>query len=253
MDFVEVAAVLGALAWTPHLISAVRNHFVRAKIRVITAKSVEIGFTSYGPILNLRLAFDVESKDIVVTDLIVRLRHESGEERVFEWQGITQSVGSMKTPEATVPLERDQSVLAVKLNQHNIEERFIRFQEAKFIVEKQSVESIATKKSAYLKDQEQYDATAFLRSQEMMELYNFIKQAFLWKAGKYTLKFELSSPQEFTIVDAEYSFLLSPYDIEELSKNKDLIQTQYRREVEGAENRETVSWKWIYPSLVKIN
>ncbi|MDF9401588.1 hypothetical protein [Vibrio sp. 1180_3] len=251
MEFVDVAAVLGALAWTPHLISVARNYFTKSKIRIITNKTAEIGFTTYGPIFNLRIAFSVENKDIVVSDLIVKLKHESGEERVFAWQGITQSVGKMTTPEATVPFEKEQSVLAVKLNQFNIEELFIRCQEPKFIAEKQEIESIAVEKLTYLKDENQFEIASFLRSQEMIDLYKYNKQAFPWKAGKYTLTFELSSPQDFTLVDNERTFLLSTLDVEELSKNKDMIESEYRRNVPGGEEKEGVKWEWRYPQLIK--
>lgn len=254
MKFIDWIAVLGALAWTPHLIAMLKAWFTRSKIRVLTNRSPEIGFTTHGPIFNIRMAFAVENKDIVVSDLKIRLKHESGEERVFEWQGITQHMGKMTTPDAgEMPFEKEQSVLAIKLNQKEIKERFIRCQESTFITSKQKYEEDAIKKMVYLKTENKYDPESFLREQEMTELYSFTKHAFPWKQGKYRVSIELHSPEKFEIVGNELEFLLNPMDIEELSKNKELIEGEYRRMLLGAtENDENVQWQWRNPTLVEI-
>ena len=118
MKLIDWIAILGALAWTPHLVGIVKNWLTKSKVRIITQREVEIGFATYGPIFNLRLAFSVENKDIVISDLKIRVTHESGEERIFEWQGITQHMGKMTLPDASaMPFEKEQSVLAIKLNE----------------------------------------------------------------------------------------------------------------------------------------
>tara|TARA_R110002095_G_scaffold103626_4_gene90832 strand:- start:47 stop:349 length:303 start_codon:yes stop_codon:yes gene_type:complete len=94
MKLIDWIAILGALAWTPHLVGIVKNWLTKSKVRIITQREVEIGFTTYGPIFNLRLAFSVENKDIVISDLKICVTHESGEERIFEWEGITQHMGA---------------------------------------------------------------------------------------------------------------------------------------------------------------
>ena len=115
MKAIDWIAILGALAWAPHLIALIRDWITKSKVRVITQREVEIGFTTYGPIFNLRLAFSVENKDLVISDLRVRLTHESGEERLFEWQGMTQHMGRMTLPDASaMPIEKEQTVLAIK-------------------------------------------------------------------------------------------------------------------------------------------
>lgn len=254
MKLIDWIAILGALAWTPHLIGAIKQWFSIAKIRVITQRTAEIGFSTLGPIFNIRLALAVESRDIVVSDMKIRLIHESGEEKVFEWQGITQHMGKMNIPDAGVmPFDKEQSVLAVKLNQKEIEERFIRCQDASFIASKQSYVEKAVKKISYLRTEDKYNVEAFLREQEMTELYSFNKHAFPWKEGKYTVSIEIQSPEKFKIVDNKSEFLLSSLDVEELSKNRDIIEESYRRELtETNEEDGELVWEWRNPSLVKI-
>ncbi|MCY9856027.1 hypothetical protein [Vibrio mediterranei] len=255
MNFIDGIAILGALAWTPHLISLIKNYFTKPKVSIITSRSAELGFTSLGPILNLHLAFSVEHKDIVVSDLKIRLKHSSGEERIFEWQGIKQNVGKMTTPDAgSMPFEKEQSVLAIKLNQTQIEERFIRFQDVVFLASKKEYENKAVKKIAYLKAEGKYNSEEFLREQEMTELYNFNKHAFPWKEGEYVASIEIKSPEEFILIDNVRSFSLSPVDIEELSKNKDVLEADYKRLLVGqAEGEPDIVWQWRAPALIKNN
>lgn len=253
MEIFDWIAILGALAWMPHLISTIKQWITKSKIQVITPRNAEIGFTSDGPTFNIPLAFAVKHRDIVVSGLKIRLKHESGEEKIFDWQSITQQIGTMTAPDANVmPFEKEQSVLAIKINEKEIEERFIQCRETSFIASKQEYVSKAIKKMAYLKAEGKYDPQAFLREQEMTELYSFNKQEFIWKQGKYVVTIEIQSPEKFEIVDNKREFMLSHLDIEELEKNKDLIEQSYQQIVLGPPDRDKeVVWQWRYPLLEK--
>ncbi len=79
MKFIDWIAILGALAWTPHLLSYIRSLLTKPEIQIITPRTVSLGFTSYGSIFNLNLAFSVKNKDIVISSISIRLKHESGD------------------------------------------------------------------------------------------------------------------------------------------------------------------------------
>ena len=109
----------------------------RVNADVTFPKVFKAFFTTLGSIFNLHLAFSVKNKDIVISSLKIKLKHETGGEKDFEWQGIQQHVMKLKAPDGSVlPYDKDQSVLAIKLNQKDIDERFIQFQERPFINEK---------------------------------------------------------------------------------------------------------------------
>lgn len=132
MSFTDLAAVIGALAWIPPIFVAVRAWITRPEIRVITQPAPEVGFTTLGPILNLRIALTVTHKDIVITGIRLKVTHESGEESVFSWRGIVQRMGTMNYPQVgAVPFEKESNVLAMKVSQKDVEERFIRFQKSR--------------------------------------------------------------------------------------------------------------------------
>lgn len=114
MDVLDWVAILGALAWLPHLIKYGQEYLSRSKVRLITGPAPELGFTTFGPILNLRMAFVVERKDLVISGITIRLQHESGDEQAFAWQAVVQALGRMTYPQVgDVPFEKESGVLAL--------------------------------------------------------------------------------------------------------------------------------------------
>lgn len=255
LKVIDWIAVFGALAWLPHLIALIRNYFTKAEVRIITQKHAEIGFTTFGPIFNMRIAFAVKNRDLVVSNFRIKVTHESGEEKVYEWQGLKQQILKMHTNDGAIPYEKENSVLAIKLNQKEVEERIIQCQEISYIAGKKSIEDIAIKRLSFERTQENYDPINFLQCQESINVYNYIKHAFAWKSGKYKVVFEISSPEEFNLVDNEYEFSLLPIDIEELEKNKNSIEQEYINTFVPNEHEKykNIFWNWRNPPLYKQN
>jgi hypothetical protein len=256
MTIFEGAAVLGALAWIPYLLKLIKDWVTRPEIRMIGQRTAEIGYTTFGPILNLRIAFPVRHRDIVISSIKIRLRHESGEEKILSWQGIVQRLFQMQTPEVgPIPLEKELSALAIKLSEKEVEERLIRFQENDYHTNKEIYESKAAKKLTYLKGKGEYTPDEFLQSEEMKDVYSFIKHWFNWKQGKYTVTFEVESPEKFVLKDNVYEFSLNPLNIELLEANKELIplafEDQLKIGIEGYQSHK-INWNWVNPVLKKM-
>ncbi|MES2365846.1 MAG: hypothetical protein V4563_08145 [Pseudomonadota bacterium] len=256
MSLLDLAAVVGALAWIPPIFVAVRAWHTRPEIRVITQPAPEIGFTTLGPILNLRVALTVTHKDIVITGIRLNVTHESGEQSFFSWRGIVQRMGTMNYPQlGAVPFEKELNVLAMKVSQKDVEERFIRFQNLEFLEQKTVLEGTSLKKLAYLRAAPPFDGQSFLKSQEMNEIYSYIKQAFSWKPGGYRVKILLESPDAFTVLDDEYMFTLSPLQVQNLSDNLNRIEQSFANEIlPGIEGEQPaqIAWAWVYPEMQKV-
>ncbi|HEU4601213.1 MAG TPA: hypothetical protein VFS24_04555 [Steroidobacteraceae bacterium] len=253
MKLIDWIAVLGALAWLPHLIRLGHQFFTRPKLRIITGVAPELGFTTYGPILNMRLAFVVEHKDLVISGMRILLRHESGPSHVFAWQGLTQTLGTLSNPQmGNMPFQKEANVLALKAKVADVDERFVRFQSVEFLSGKQPVEAKASSRIMYLQRQgKEIDVEALLRCDEMTDLYAYIKRAFPWKQGSYSLSFEIDSPQSFSIVGDAYNFSLTQVDVEELEKNTAQVERDYReRFIPRKEGEPALVWVWRYPKLV---
>ena len=159
-------------------------------------------------------------------------------------------MGKMTLPDASaMPFEKEQSVLAIKLNIQDIEERFVKFQDPSFLTTQLGYAKEAAKKMSYLKSENQYEPETFLREPGMTELYNFNKHSFSWKGGNYKISIEMQSPEKFDLVDNIREFNLTPLDIEKMEKNKELLELDYKRIAIGGD--EKVDWQWCRPVLVK--
>ena len=84
----------------------------------------------------------------------------------------------------------------------------------------------------------------FLREQEMTDLYSFFKHEFSWKQGRYIVAIEMKSPENFKVVDNIREFDLTAEDIERLERNKDQLESDYKRIFVGAPDPEEASWQW---------
>lgn len=257
MSFTDFAAVVGALAWIPPIFVAVRGWLTKPQIRVITQPSPEVGFTTLGPILNLRVALTVTHKDIVVTGIRLRVTHESGEQAFFSWRGIVQRMGTMTYPQVgAVPFEKELNVLAMKVSQKDVEERFIRFQSLEFLEQKTTLNAISLKKLSHLRQTPPFDGTAFLKCQEMADVYTHVRQSFSWKPGSYRLQVLLESPDAFLVVDDEYTFNLSPLEVQNLADNLRHVEQFYANEVlprKSDEPPQQIPWSWVYPDMQKVS
>ncbi|MGH8373126.1 MAG: hypothetical protein ACRETO_10385 [Gammaproteobacteria bacterium] len=256
MKFIDWVAIIGALAWLPPILGYFRAWLTKPKVRILTNPAPELGFSTYGPILNMRIAFIVERKDIVISGLKMKVRHESGSEQEFVWQGIVQALGRLNNQQiGNMPFERESSVLAIKAKTSDVEERFVRFQDADFLDGKQDLDNKVASKIMYLKRQKnEVDLKALLKSDEMTDLYNFVKRSFSWKEGSYHIEFNIESPQEYDLIGNSYSFLLNQIDIEELEKNHELIELDYRyRVIPRSEGEPELAWAWRNPKLTSID
>ncbi len=256
MSLIEVAAVVGAFAWAPPIFSAIRNWLTKPEIRVITQATPEIGYTVLGPIINLQIALTVQHKDIVVTGMQLQVRHESGTKTLFSWQGIVQRMGTMTNPQIGVmPYEKELNVLAMKVSLKDVEERFIRFQNPEFLDRKTEIEAVSLKKLAHLRQSNTFEGEGFLRSQEMADLYSYTRQAFPWKPGTYHLSIILESPDKFTVLDDQYSFILTPLQIQQLEGNLNLVEPYYANEIlppEDGKETKKVQMNWVYPQMKRV-
>jgi hypothetical protein len=257
VSFTDLAAVVGALAWIPPIFVGIRAWITRPEIRIITQPAPEIGFTTFGPILNIRIALTVRHKDIVITGVRLQVRHESGEESVFSWRGIVQRMGTFNYPQiGAVPFEKESSVLAMKVSPKDVEERFIRFQNLEYLEQKLVLDGVSLKKLAYLRKSDSFDGPSFLKSSEMADVYSYIRQSFSWKPGSYRVKVMLDSPDAFVVIDDEYAFTLSPLQTQNLSDNLNYIEQYFANEVlpmEEGEQRAPINWSWAYPDMQRIS
>jgi len=253
MTLIDFAAILGALAWIPPIAVGLYRILTRPLVEIITQQSIEVGFTNFGPIINVRLAFSAYRREITVADVQIELRHEAGDKRVLTWHGIVQPLSRLSTPAGTAYSEKEQSVLAIKLNTRDIDERMIRFQDPVFHKGKKELIEKILKKITFLKETGNLSIETIAKSQEELDLISFNKQFFNWKSGTYHFQFALKSANGFVLKNFSYEFQLSSTDIELLESNKTLLEEAYKDELlQGTPNYSSpiLPWRWRYPYLL---
>lgn len=138
MTSVEIVAYIGALAWLPQIINWAHQYYSKPQIRIIPDRNAQLGYTSFGPIFNIRVSIDVAKKDALLDYIGIVLKHDSGSSFEFEWTGMNQmfseviSIGDFTSDNKQI-VQRDMNPIAIKLSLLSLTDAFIRFQETKFI------------------------------------------------------------------------------------------------------------------------
>jgi hypothetical protein len=187
----ETAAFVGAAAWLPQVGTWIYKAATRPRLTIITPKTAEIGFTSFGPIFNVNLALATDRKDIVLTKLSVLLEHENGDQREFTWRSMSETYSALRDQSGLTQgsVAKDQTAIALKVTTNNLVEKFFRFQEDEFEKRIHPVMGTAVRRKEFLEGKGGADyRDEFLRGMEFEELISAHKEMFWWRPGKYRVK-----------------------------------------------------------------
>ena len=162
-----------------------------------------------------KLNLSCERRDIVINRIDVHLTHESGEHRLFRWQGTRKDASGT----AVGSFERDVEALAIKVTTQSVYDSFFRFQEVAFISQRDTLLIALAQHEDYLRASAPDHHHLLLSSEPMHTLNAFHRDAFWWKAGTYTLEFGISALTNVSVVRTKRAFTLTNQDIEGLRKN----------------------------------
>lgn len=253
MSPVDVAAYIGAAAWLPQIAAWIWRRVVVSKVTIVAAPFVEIGFTRFGPIFNIRMAFSSERKDAIVDGVDVQLRHEDGEEHLLRWAGMSEHLSEITDASGNRQIvSREQAPIAVQIGQQGLLEKFVRFQEPRFWDRNQVPFEVFAKQALFLRAQGGEWWGRLLESRELHELLEAHRAAFWWKTGRWTAVFDLRSPGRLTVTRHSYEFVLSEANVSLLKENLSELSTEFQNVVRSAEPQyelRPTNWKWINASL----
>jgi hypothetical protein len=250
MNAADIAAYIGAAAWLPQIGGWIHGHFVAPLITIIPATEAEIGFTTYGPIFNIRMAMSSDRKDAIIDGFELTLRHADGESRTLRWSGLYETFSEISDAAGNTQVvrSRDQEPIALKIGTESLVEKFVRFQEPRY---HETLRPLLTNLIAhfnFVKESGDPDyVSKILASKELHAVLEARKAAFWWKPGRYDLEINLSSPTKVALKGPGYFFVLTPVDIAQLRRNLTVIDTQLRDVIQSNLpdfQAAPINWNW---------
>jgi len=225
----EWLAIIGAFAWLPTIIQWIKEYFKKSKLTLVSGKNVEVGFTTYGPIINMSLAFLAENKKALIKKIEVDLIHENNDTRKFSWVWFEEVLYTIDIPDGS-PLntKRNQNAIAIKVALDDLVEKKIGFQQDTFKVEYEKYfKQLAEDERNYLelgKLRSELKATQSYRA-----ITDLFSNAFFWKIGKYQIKINAHIMENNIKVCHELNFNLTNLDIKLLHSNIATCQSMLER------------------------
>jgi hypothetical protein len=250
----EFAAYFGATAWVPHIIIWLYRWLVQPVITIVPDRVAEIGFTSYGPIFNIRLAFSADRKDAIIDGFELEVQHQDGERKQFRWSGLQETLGETRDAAGNQQQVgiKDQVPIALKIGTESLIEKYVRFQEERFGEnERERMSELVAHFNHLKRTDPDYVATT-LKSKQFFDLIEMREKWFWWRAGSYTVTLKLSSAKKFTLAHSRYTFKLTDLDVQRLKQNLETLRTDITNIVNSNLpdfKHVPVSWNWAYATV----
>lgn len=252
----EIAAYIGATAWLPQIATWIYRRVVQPIVTIVPDKYAEVGFTSYGPIFNMRMAFSVENKDIIIDGFELLLRHSDGDTYTLRWAGLKETFSEIIDASGNRQvIERDQTPIALKIGTESLIEKFVRFQEPRYHETDRPVISNLIAHFNFLKrsNPENYVSQA-LSSKELFSVLETRQKAFLWKPGHYQITLRLSSPKKFKLTQSQFDFELTSLDTDRLKENLNNLEIELKGLIKSNLpdfKSEAINWNWANVNVRK--
>lgn len=253
----QAAAYIGAAAWLPQIITWVYRAYVTPQIEVIAGRTVSIGYTRFGPIFNLNLAFSAQRKAALIELLEAELTHERGERHVFQMDGMSETMSDIADASGNkAKISKEQTTLAFKIGTEVLLEKFVRFQEQRF---HEALAPLIQTGSDIVKFERSKGGDYYSRLLEQREYHDilaFHRDYFWWKPGRYKVRFSMKSPSRIKVEHSLFTFSLTQIDIDGLRMNMAQFPVEYENVVRGGEDGyefKKVFWNWREPRFERGN
>jgi len=240
----KILAVLGALAWLPQVIIFIKNQLIKPILKIIPGNQLEIGYTTFGPIINSNFAIVAENKKALIDKIEIELTHENNDTQKFKWKWIEETLHVVDLPDfsGSLPTRKNQTAIAINIMKDELIEKKIGFQQNTFqsdqkkLVQNTIEDAINLGKAA----KPIVDLHASKNYNDLKDLY---QNGFNWKVGQYSVLikvFENSTKKPFTKL---VSFKMTALDVNNLKTNIEKCNSEIERSYINSEI-EYPTWNW---------
>lgn len=254
MTITDVLAIIGALAWIYPLIIWLDKRFTKTELEIINHKELQIGYTSYGPIINIDIALSASKEDAFVKEISIELRHESNQIENFKWEWFEENLMEIEIPDAggIVPYKKNQKAVALKVLTNTLSEKKVGFQKPIFHENNSAqyqrtfeiYQNIITKNG---------DINELTLSKEYNDFEHFLRNNFIWKVGKYSGTITCIVANNKKTFTKDIEFYLTSLDVRKLENNIQLCLQTLNNHFINRDPDFKVFWNWANPIDTKRN
>ena len=244
MNLFDTLAIIGALAWIYPLALWIHKLLTKTKVEILNHKDIEIGFTFYGPIINLNMAFSSENKDAFIKNIQLTLIHEKSETHVFHWEWFEETFLELDIPDSgIIPYKKNQKAIAIKVPVETLVEKKVGFQNKKYKEEYSKLYS-ATNQTLLNIIQNSNDHTQIATTNEYNTFKDLFKKHFPWKIGKYKGNIEVFLADRNKTFQQTFSFEMTSLDVKNLERNLLTCEDSLINQFVNLDPDYKAEWKW---------
>lgn len=253
MSVTDWIAIIGALAWAPQIVTWIRDYLAKPRLTLFPAPAAEIGFSTFGTVLNLTCAISAAVDDAVIERMEADLTHENGQRFTLPWRNLHENIAEIETVTGEVERHRrQQTALALKVATVELAEQIILFQDAEF--QKRLIGAAAA-----LENRRDHAAkhvvgedleVALLKSDEFAHLEQVVRSGMCWQEGTYDVVFRAKIAERRAPFEFRYRFHLTATDIARLRDNIEGLVRLLTSGVMPSRGSPTYTFQWRYPSML---
>ena len=249
MNFIDIIAILGALAWLPQIIAWIYNWLKKPKLSIYHDGEAEIGYIKNGNAFNLRFSFLARDKHALIDDMELVLTDKDGAHHKLKWIWYSETFYELQGPAGNSIMAKQQNAIAINAFKDALIEKFIGFQSIAFLEKRKQ---LAYRLKSLIENQKitgDIDITTIKRSQEYNELVRFYKSSLLWKAGEYSAVAKIHVVDTNETIEHCFNFSLSELEIDTLNKNIEFAISVIDYEFITPDQQLNGAWTWVNSSI----
>lgn len=252
MAIQDVASFVGAAAWLYPIYVTISKKLTKLKIKLTPIDTIQLGYTTLGPIINMSCAISAEKRDAIIERIELEVCHEDGDTHTLTWKTLDeiqyQQFMSFAGEGGTIG--RSQPAIVLKVSTTMLSEKKIGFWDVKHQEQIQGYNNKLIEQLHHLRKIKSPDIyNNLFKTREFTDLNDCFVNGMYWKIGNYTAKLSIfvsASSKSFT--EIRY-FSLDNENIESLKVNTRLLEQSFRNVL--TKEAPPVVWGWIYPKLKK--
>lgn len=258
VTLIDIAALFGAAAWLPHILSWIYKWLSKPVLNLFSAPTIQIGYTNLGPIIHFTGTVVAKRKDAIVDKMTIKVVHEKGDSRTLTWGYLSEIQQQITSPTGiSLEVSKGQLAIALKVSVLSPIDKVITFVDFEYwSTQRQHVSRVMDAFSYLEKSGEDKPLEALKKRKEVLDWIDYCKNSMYWKEGKYQAIVELTEVTSKSRQIEKFEFSLVKHEVEMLYANLGLIENNIIALAEPQiddKKQQPIIWVWAYPEVKRIS